>query len=232
MKLRYFLKYIKDYIRLGFNSDGNTKFSKIILKKIKKGIYLDIGCYHPIKDSHTALLYKNGWKGINIDISKESIEMFGIFRPNDLNLNLGISVKNGYERAYFEKPISTLSTLDSTYLNKQGRKNLITKRIKVMTIKNIRKKYNINKIDFLKMDCESKDISIIMNSSLKDLECNYLSLELIPSSEFDLKKKKISLKKTNKHHKENFMKTSVYKKIEKKFILVDNQGDTFLLKRR
>ena len=76
MKLRYVLKYIKDYVRLGFSSDGNTKFSKLILKKIKKGIYLDIGCYHPIKDSNTALLYKNGWKGINVDISKESIEMW------------------------------------------------------------------------------------------------------------------------------------------------------------
>jgi hypothetical protein len=81
MKLRYILKYIKDYIRLGFNSDGNPKFSNKIISKIKKGIYLDIGCYHPIKDSHTALLYKKGWKGINIDISKESIEMFKIFRP-------------------------------------------------------------------------------------------------------------------------------------------------------
>ena len=45
MKLRYLLKYIKDYVRLGFSSDGNTKLSKLILKKIKKGIYLDIGCY-------------------------------------------------------------------------------------------------------------------------------------------------------------------------------------------
>ena len=43
-------KYIKDYVRLGFSSDGNTKFSKLILKKIKKGIYLDIGCYNTIKD--------------------------------------------------------------------------------------------------------------------------------------------------------------------------------------
>ena len=37
-----------------------------------------------------------------IDISKESIDMFNIFRPNDLNLNIGISTKNGYEKAYFE----------------------------------------------------------------------------------------------------------------------------------
>ena len=134
MRLRYVLKYIKDYARLGFKSDGNTTFSKKILKKIKKGIYLDIGCYHPIKDSNTALLYNNGWKGINIDISKESIEMFKIFRPNDLNLNFGISTKNGYEKAYFEKDISTLSSLDSTYLTRQGRKNLIVIKLKIRSM--------------------------------------------------------------------------------------------------
>ncbi len=225
MKLRYLLKYIKDYIRLGFNSDGNSKFSKTILKKIKKGFYVDIGCYHPMKDSHTALLYKNGWKGVNIDISKESIEMFNIFRPKDINLNIGISTKNGYEKGYFEKNISTVSSLDKNYLAKCGRKNLIIKLLKVITLNKLRKKYNIEKIDFLKIDCESKDAAIIMNSSLKDLECNFLSLELIPEKKYKSKNIKYNPIK-------NFLKTSVYKKIKKNFIIVDNEGDTFLLKKK
>ncbi len=225
MKLRYILKYIKDYIRLGFNSDGNSKFSNKIFNKIKKGIYLDIGCYHPIKDSHTALLYKNGWKGINIDISKESIDMFNIFRPNDLNLNIGISTKNGYEKAYFEKNISTVSSLDKDYLAKCGRKNVKIRKLKVITLKKLREKYNIKKIDFLKMDCESKDAAIIMNSSLKDLDCNYLCLELIPENKNHSKNIKNSAVK-------QFLKTSVYKKIKKQFVIVDNEGDTFLLKKK
>jgi len=225
MKLKYVLKYIKDYIRLGFNSDGNSKFSKTILKKIKKGFYLDIGCYHPIKDSHTALLYKNDWKGMNLDISKESIEMFNIFRPKDINLNIGISTKNGYQKAYFEKNISTVSSLDKNYLAKCGRKNLIIRLLKVITLKKLRKKYNINKIDFLKMDCESKDATIIMNASLKDLDCNYLCLELIPE-------KKIKSKNIKNSAIKNFLKTSVYKKIKKNFIIIDNEGDTFLLKKK
>ena len=224
MKLKYVLKYIKDYIRLGFNSDGNSKFAKTILKKIKKGFYLDIGCYHPIKESNTALLYKNGWKGMNLDISKESIEMFNIFRPKDINLNIGISTKNGYEKGYFEKNISTVSSLDKNYLAKCGRKNLIIRLLKVITLNKLRKKYKIEKVDFLKMDCESKDAAIIMNSSLKDLDCNYLCLELIPEKKAGLKIKKYN-------HKKTFFKTSVYKKIKKKFTLIENDGDTFLLKK-
>ena len=60
MFFRYLLKYLRDLIRLKFDTDGNSKFGKLIFKKIRKGIYLDIGCYHPIKESQTSFLYKNG----------------------------------------------------------------------------------------------------------------------------------------------------------------------------
>ena len=232
MKLRYILKYIKDYIRLGFNSDGYTKFSKIILKKIKKGIYLDIGCYHPIKESNTALLYKNGWSGINIDISEETIEMFKIFRPNDTNLFLGISIKNGYQKAYFEKSISTLSSLDKTYLNRQGRKNLIIKKVKVLTLKSLRKKHNIKKLDFLKIDCENIDMSIIMKSSLKDLDSNYLCFEILPPAIYGWENYKYPPKSNKKYYRNYFLKSAVYNKLRKKFIFIDNDQATFFLKKK
>ncbi len=232
MKLRYILKYIKDYIRLGFNSDGDPKFSKIILKKIKKGIYLDIGCYHPIKESNTALLYKNGWSGINIDISEETIEMFKIFRPNDTNLFLGISIKNGYQKAYFEKSISTLSSLDETYLNKQGRKNLIIKKVKTLTLKSLRKKHNIKRLDFLKIDCENIDMSIIMKSSLKDLDSNYLCFEILPPAIYGWENYKYPPKSNKKYYRNYFLKSAVYKKLRKKFIFIDNDQATFFLKKK
>ena len=232
MILKYLLKYFRDYVRLGFDSDGYTNFSKVILKKIKKGIYLDIGCYHPIKESNTALLYKNGWKGINVDISEESIKMFNIFRPKDLNLNLGISTRNGYQKAYFEKAISTLSSLDGTYLGKQGRENLIVTKVKVMTIKSLRKKYKIDKLDFLKIDCENIDMSIIMNSSLKDLDSNYLCLEILPTNIYGWNNYKMPARSNKKYYRNYFIKSKVYRKLKKNFIFVDNDQATFFLRRK
>tara|TARA_Y100000389_G_scaffold169236_1_gene175351 strand:- start:283 stop:1011 length:729 start_codon:yes stop_codon:yes gene_type:complete len=226
MKIKLILKYLKDFIKLGFDSNGNEYFSSKVLKEIKKGLYLDIGCYHPIKDSNTALLYKNGWNGINIDISKKSIEMFNIFRPEDLNLNIGVYIKKGFHNAYFEKPMSTLSSLNKNYLPMVGRQNLIKQKIKVITLKELRKKYKIKKIDFLKIDCESIDEKIILKSSLQDLDCKFLCIEIIPKSHYN--------KKTNytqKHFKKNFIKTNIYKKLKKKFKLISNQGHTYLLKK-
>ena len=54
--------------------------------KISKGIYIDIGCNHPIKFNNTYLLHKRGWSGINIDLDSKSIKDFKKFRPKDYNI--------------------------------------------------------------------------------------------------------------------------------------------------
>ena len=231
MYLKHIVKYYKDLLRLKLNSDGNSKFGKSILKNIKKGIYVDIGCYHPVKESHTAILYKNGWRGINLDISKETIEMFNIFRPKDINLNIGLSTKNGFQKAYFERKISTVSSLDKDYLKKIGRKNKIIKSISVMTLAKLRKKYKLKKIDFLKIDCENIDESIIMKTNLSVLDCNFLSVELLPQTQFGWKNYKFTKKNVNKYCKDYFLKSKIYKKLIKKFIFFSNHEFSFLLKK-
>ncbi len=231
MKFRVYLKLIKDFIRLGYNSDGITKISKIILKSLKNGIYLDIGCYHPFKDSHTALLYKSGWQGINIDISKESIDLFKILRPSDLNLNIGISLKNGKQKAYFEKNISTVSSLDKTHIEKIGRKNKFIRSVNVFTLKKIREKYKIKKIDFLKMDCESLDSKIILKSNFKNLTCKFLCIELLPQEVFGWNYKEPNFKSKN-YYKNYFIKSKIYKKLKKHYKLISNHNYAFLLKNK
>jgi hypothetical protein len=100
------LKKSKKRYHYGENSEDaliNSFFSKK-----KHGTYLDVGCYHPIRGSLTYNLYKKGWSGINIDLSKETIDLFNICRPNDLNLNIGISHKNSnskYFRHFAVKPV-------------------------------------------------------------------------------------------------------------------------------
>jgi len=231
MKIKLYLKLIKDFIRLGFNSDGVTKIAKIILKSSKEGNYLDIGCYHPFKDSHTALLYKSGWHGVNIDISRESIDLFKILRPSDLNLNIGISLKNGKQKAYFEKNISTVSSLDKTHIKKIGRRNKFFRNVNVLTLKKIREIYNIKKLDFLKMDCESLDSKIILKSDFKSLDCKFLCIELLPQEVFGWEFKEPNIKKKN-YYKNYFVKSSIYKKLSKNFKLISNHNYAFLLKKK
>ena len=79
---------------------------KDFFKRKKKGIYVDIGCYHPLDGSNTYLLYKKGWSGINVDVNKTSIELFNIARKKDINLNIAISNSSKKVKVFFRYLIS------------------------------------------------------------------------------------------------------------------------------
>ena len=50
------------------------------------GFYVDIGAHHPIRHSNTHLLYRRGWRGINIDATPGSMAEFRRLRPRDINI--------------------------------------------------------------------------------------------------------------------------------------------------
>ena len=76
------------------------------LKNTKDGFYVDAGCYHPIHLSNTFLLHNKGWRGINIDLSEYSIDLFNYLRPDDININAAVSNTNGKVKFYYQKKIS------------------------------------------------------------------------------------------------------------------------------
>ena len=92
-----------------------------IFSKIKKGIYVDLGCNHPIQFNNTYLLYKRGWTGINIDSDEKSVKEFNKLRNKDININAIVSSKNKPIKYYFYHDRSALNTVDE-YLVKTRKK--------------------------------------------------------------------------------------------------------------
>ena len=93
-----------------YSKNREDLFLSNYFKKKPKGRYIDIGAYHPYRSSNTYLLYKKGWSGINIDLSKTSIDLFKIARPRDINLNFAISNKKGKVKAYENKNLGLMNT--------------------------------------------------------------------------------------------------------------------------
>ena len=121
-----YIRYYKTFLRYGLGYEGDAWFANNYISAFKdKGFYIDVGCYHPIKYSLTHKLHKIGWSGINIDISKESIDLFNIFRPKDKNLNIGISTESGIKDAFFVKEISPISSLKLDHLEKFPKTNCL-----------------------------------------------------------------------------------------------------------
>ena len=59
--------YYTKYSKKSYSISNVDLIIDHLLINTKKGIYIDVGCNHPIKYNNTYLLYKKGWRGINID---------------------------------------------------------------------------------------------------------------------------------------------------------------------
>ena len=139
------------------------------LKDINNGFYVDAGCYHPLHLSNTHLLHKKNWTGINIDVSKFSIDLFNYLRPNDLNINSAVSNNDGYVTVYFQKKISQLTTINKKISKERMQGKIQEEKIKSQTLNTIlnSSKFINRKIDFLNIDLEGSDFG-----ALKSLDFN------------------------------------------------------------
>ena len=121
----------KTYSLLGEDTIINNFFKK------NNGIYVDIGCYHPLQGNNTYLLYKRGWKGLNIDINELSIELFKIKRPEDINLKIAVSDKSEKVDYYFRRKINMLNTINKNFAFKNLSNGYNKKKKKSENLNNI-----------------------------------------------------------------------------------------------
>jgi FkbM family methyltransferase len=170
----FFYKYKKIYKNRGtgiyFGDYAEDVIVNRFFKNLKKGFYCDIGCFHPSKGSLTYLLYKKGWSGLNIDLSKTSIDLFNIARSNDINLNIGISNYNGFSNYYECAPHSPYNSLSSS-------KGFKKKRIKVDTLDAVVNKFDIKNIDFLNIDAENNDYKVLLGINFKNIRPKMICIE-------------------------------------------------------
>ena len=136
----------------------------LVIKKFFKnkslGFYVDVGCYHPIDGNNTYLLFKKGWRGINIDINKLSIELFQKARKKDLNINTAVSNKSTKVKLYYRKKMNMLNTINEKLAKSSFKKGYRTTTVKSDSLNSIleNSKYRNKKIDFLNLDIEGNEL--------------------------------------------------------------------------
>jgi len=205
-----FLKF-KWKPRTLYSNWGIDLLIKDILKNQKeKGIYIDVGCHHPLINNNTFILYKRGWRGINVDLDFNSIDMFNYFRPKDHNIQIALSNKIGFTDLYFFHNRSAKNTI--TKSRGKGAKSI--KRVKTDTLNNIIKnsKINTKKIDFLSIDVEGNELNVLKGLNFKKYRPKIISIEFI----------KPNVKEFYQHDIKNIFKSDIYKfMISKKYKLVN-----------
>ena len=170
-------------------------FLKKYFQNINEGFYVDIGCYHPIKYSNTALLYNKGWSGINLDLNQTSIDLFNIARKRDKNICAAISNKNESTFFYFDHLLSPINTLDKEFSDYSSKKISFKKhqKKKITTYKfeNLIDSFNLKfkKIDFLNVDAEAYDFEVLEGFNLEKFKPKLICVELY-NAELKIEEKK------------------------------------------
>jgi len=209
-------KYRGLFLKKQYSRNGEDQYLKKIFKNKTNGTYVDIGAYHPYRFSNTLLLHKKGWKGVNVDINKESIELFNIARPNDINLNIAIGSKNKKQIFYYKKKRHPMNTLNKEFAKKYffkfegfiGR-NIIMTRTFNYVFKKIKKK-----IDLLDIDVEGHEYDVVKKIDFKKIIFNIILIEISHFNKLSIKNaKKIKLLLLRNGYKyiKSFAETSVYK---------------------
>jgi hypothetical protein len=191
--LSIFLKSLT-HKKISYSYGGVDSLVCNIFKNNGKGFYVDIGCGHPIKSNNTYLLNKKGWHGINIDLDKENIDLFDIYRPSDLNISTAVSDKIGEEDLFFYHSKSALNTIDKKTADYQKAKVSNIKKIKTNTLNNIlnNSKYNNIEIDFLSIDIEGSEFL-----ALKNFDFNKYNPKVIVVEHLDLSLPTLEIKNLN-----------------------------------
>lgn len=150
----------------------------------KQGIYVDVGSFHPLRYSNTYWAYLRGWSGINIEPNTENYLLFEKLRPRDININCGISEEENILEYYRfeESALNTFCSDMANYYKDNGWKLKDTTHIKMKRLDNILNENNIKSIDFLDIDVEGMEMSILESIDYNiDIECILLEQGKLPS---------------------------------------------------
>ena len=167
IKYIYFLyhKFIKKYYQKSYSTNSVDLLIGHFFKNVEQGVYLDIGCYHPIKGSNTYLLHKKGWNGINIDLDQHAVSLFNKFRSGDHNIVAAVSDKHENTKLYSHHTNSPVQTINKATSNKKNYLNSSVTKIKTQTLNSIieNSPFSEKKIDLLSIDIEGNEYKALKN---------------------------------------------------------------------
>lgn len=173
--------------KISYSQTGEDLIVEFIFQArgISHPTYIDIGAFNPEFLSNTALFYKKGCRGINVEPNPDGIKAFFKKRPTDINLNIGINDKGG-QLDYYCMSIPTMNTFDENgaeYLVKNEGFTIVAKiPVSVEPLNKVISKYARNVFpDFLSLDVEGLDMLIL---SQIDFKKNYPKVICVETIEY------------------------------------------------
>ncbi len=133
----------------------------------KSGFFLDIGGNDPINMNNTYMFELGGWNGLAFEPQNRLVSRWKDQRNVEcINIALGDKDKDIYFREE-----GTLSRVVKS-------KNVATRKVKQRALKNVLAERGIKKIDFISMDVEGYELSVLKGIDFRSVEIDVILLEV------------------------------------------------------
>jgi len=191
-RLRYFfhksqLKSVNSSIpqehKIVFSQDGEDLVLVSLLEDNfqTKGFYLDVGAHDPFRFSNTAIFYKHGWRGINVEPNPDAKPIFDQARPEDINLSIAISSAGGTKKFYIynEPALNGIDNDRREELKDSGYKLEKISDIKTDTLENILVKFQerFSRPNFISIDVEGHELEVLKSNNWEMFPFDFILVE-------------------------------------------------------
>lgn len=147
----------------------------------RKGFFVDVGAHHPTRFSNTWRFYQAGWRGINVDPTPGSMAPFRELRPEDVNLEVGISREAAMRKFYcYNEP--ALNGIDNDRREELKDTHYKLERIldvETLPLSEILRRYEDKFVSpsFLTIDVEGLEIEVVSSLDLNKYAFDFILIE-------------------------------------------------------
>jgi FkbM family methyltransferase len=172
------------FVKLSFSQEGEDQVLCELagFKNLCNGFYVDVGAHHPWRFSNTAIYFLNGWRGLNIDPTPGSMELFRKLRPKDISLELAVSDEDSERKFYiYNEPALNGIDCDRTEELKNTRFRLLeTISVQAKPLGEILSQHveRLPSPNFLTVDAEGHDLEVLRSNDWTRFPFDWVLTEL------------------------------------------------------
>lgn len=161
------------------------------------GFFVDVGAHHPIRHSNTYLLYRRGWRGINIDATPGSMAEFRRLRARDINVECLVASEPSPQRFYmFNEPaLNTASRRLASERPVENARYQITSEFELRprSLASLLDEFlpQGTRIDLLSVDVEGLDLDVLRSNDWTRYRPKLLLVEVLHTELSDLDRHEI-----------------------------------------
>lgn len=148
------------------------------------GVFLDVGCWHPIEASNTYYLEHHlGWSGIGIDALAEMAPKWRRHRPKSAFLNYVVTDQSGALQKFYRLQMTDISSVERPKVGPGGNPVSATEvLVPTITLTKALDDRNVRRLDFMSIDIEGSEMPALRGFDIRRFRPSLVAIEAKPKN--------------------------------------------------